>query len=59
VGTRIWELCDGRNVSEIVRALVADYEVEPAQALSDVQRFVGELVQAGALTLGEESTAHG
>lgn len=53
VGTRVWELCDGRTIGEIVRAVVEEFEVEPAQAAQDVQEFLAELVQLGALQLGE------
>lgn len=52
VGTRIWELCDGRSVTAIADAVVAEFEVDPATALRDVQRFVTELSALGALQTG-------
>ena len=52
VGTRIWELCDGRSVAAIADALVAEFEVDAMTALRDVQRFVAELGALGALETG-------
>lgn len=52
VGTRVWELCDGRDVEAIAAALAEEFEVEPGTALADVRRFVGELCEHGALALG-------
>jgi hypothetical protein len=51
VGTRVWELCDGRSVAAIAEALQAEFAVDSATALSDVQRFVHELQAIGALEL--------
>lgn len=50
VGTRIWELCDGRSVVEIARALVEEFEVDEATALRDTRTFVAELRGCGALS---------
>jgi hypothetical protein len=50
VGTRVWELCDGgRSVAAIADAIAAEFEVERATALADVQRFVAELQALGAI----------
>jgi hypothetical protein len=49
VGTRVWELCDGRSVGEIADAITAEFEVDRASALGDVLRFVTELQKLGAL----------
>jgi hypothetical protein len=51
VGTRVWELCDGRNVDAIAEAMVGEFEVDKPTALRDVQRFVDELHALGALEL--------
>lgn len=51
VGTRVWELCDGRDLGEIANALAEEFEVDRATALADVERFVGELCEKGALAL--------
>lgn len=56
VGTRVFELCDGQlGVQAIAKQIVQEFEVEEAVALSDVQRFVQQLSQAGALELSEGS----
>jgi GeoRSP system PqqD family protein len=56
VGTRVWELCDGRSVDEIAEVLVAEFEVEGDTAQRDVRDFVRELREAGALMPQETST---
>lgn len=54
VGTRVFELCDGtRDVQAIAETIVREFEVEPAVALADVERFLLELSNAGALALGD------
>lgn len=54
VGTRVFELCDGeRDVQAIVEAIVREFEVERDVALVDVQRFLLELSNTGALALGD------
>jgi hypothetical protein len=48
VGAFIWRHCDGRRrVVEVVEALVAEYEVDRAQAAADVRSFVEQLLEAG------------
>ena len=49
VGTRIWELCDGRSVGGIADAITQEFEVDRDAALRDVLKFVAELRQVGAL----------
>jgi len=52
VGARIWDLADGsRTVRDIVAAICAEYEVEPAQAEADTLDFVAELVERGVVSL--------
>jgi GeoRSP system PqqD family protein len=53
VGTRVWELCDGRSLSSIVQTIVAEFEVEPEVATRDVMAFVEELRGFGALQVVE------
>ncbi len=49
-GAWIWELIDGeRPVSEIKKSVVAKYEVDPETANSDVDEFIRQLVQIGAI----------
>lgn len=52
VGTRIWGLADGtRTGHEIVRAIVAEFDVDTNEAAHDVATFLQVLVDAGALTV--------
>ncbi|MGD8863260.1 MAG: PqqD family protein [Myxococcales bacterium] len=53
VGTRVWELCEGRSVGEVARVLCEEFEVDEATALRDVQTFVAELRELGALQIEE------
>jgi pyrroloquinoline quinone biosynthesis protein D len=46
VATRVWELVDGqRTVAEIVAVITDEYEVEPAEAESDILAFLDQLLQ--------------
>jgi hypothetical protein len=49
VGSRIWELLDGRPLSEVVDQIVLEFEVEPERAQLDVNRFAEQLLTIGAL----------
>jgi hypothetical protein len=50
VGKRIWEsLAEGHSLGDTVAVIVAEYEVNEAQAQSDVVKFVGDLVARGLL----------
>jgi hypothetical protein len=51
VGTRIWELCDGRSVAAIAATLVKQFHVDSETALKDVCEFVEKLHDLGALVL--------
>jgi hypothetical protein len=59
VGTRVWELCDGRSVGEIVNVIVDEFEVERSLAHTDVTRFLEELLKCGALEERAALEAHG
>jgi GeoRSP system PqqD family protein len=52
VGTRVWELCDGRTVTAIVDDIVSEFDVTREVAEADVARFLDELAQAGMIELG-------
>lgn len=52
VGTRVWELSDGRTLGAIADVVCEEFEVGRSQALTDVERFVRELRDAGAVELG-------
>ena len=51
VGTRVWELADGRSFGQIVAGIVEEFEVDAAQARLDVRCFVEQLLALGALQL--------
>lgn len=53
VGTRVWELCDGRAVAGIVAAIVAEFEVEEDVATHDVCEFLETMRGLGALQIEE------
>lgn len=47
IGAFLWNLLDGRHsVGQVVAALVATYDVEPAQATTDVQDLLAQLLAA-------------
>lgn len=46
VGARVYELIDGnRRISEIVGTIVAEFDVSPETAESDVREFIAQLLQ--------------
>ena len=48
VGSRVWELIDGRrNVEEIVGVIVSEFDVSREAAARDVTGFVQELLDKG------------
>jgi hypothetical protein len=50
VGKRIWEsVADGDNLSQAVEVIIAEYEVDEAQAQADVLAFASDLVERGLL----------
>lgn len=51
VGSRIWELCDGRSVGEICDVVVFEFDVERSEALDDLRGFLHELAAKGAIVL--------
>ena len=51
VGSRVWELIDGRrSVDEIVARIVAEFEVTAEVAARDVAVFVDQLLQKQLVT---------
>lgn len=48
VGTRVWELLDGRPLSDIVDEIVGEFAVERARAILDVCTFAEQLLSVGA-----------
>jgi hypothetical protein len=57
VGTRVWELADGRSIDAIVEAIVDEFEVERARAALDVRTFAERLVAVGAARVAGEPPA--
>jgi hypothetical protein len=53
VGTRVWELSDGRSVSAIVATIVDEFEVDSPAATQDVCEFIEDMVRLGALVVSE------
>ena len=51
VGSRIWELCDGRRtLDEIAAVLTEEFEVDRAHARQSATEFVAELLDKELLT---------
>jgi PqqD family protein of HPr-rel-A system len=46
---RLWELCDGRTVDEIVAAFAASYGAPPDAVRADVETAVASLRSLGVL----------
>jgi hypothetical protein len=51
VGTRVWQLLDGRPLSAIVDTIVEEFEVERERASHDVHTFALRLYELGATRL--------
>lgn len=48
VGKRIWEsVVEGNSLGEAVEVIIAQYEVDEAQAQADVLAFASDLVERG------------
>jgi GeoRSP system PqqD family protein len=54
VGTRVWELCDGRTVAEIIDSIVAEFEVDRVDAERDVAVFLEQLEAVGAVEMSRD-----
>lgn len=53
VGSRLWELMDGkRTTADLANLLVAEYQVDPAQAQAHTVAFCTDLLGRGLLILG-------
>ena len=51
VGARIWQLLDGERDSHGIAAVLAEeYEVEMSEAVADLDRYLAELQEIGAVT---------
>jgi len=51
VGSRVWELIDGRNgMDEIVEVIVREFDVTRERAVAAVGAFVQQLIEKGLVT---------
>jgi coenzyme PQQ synthesis protein D (PqqD) len=51
VGSRVWELIDGRNgMDEIVEAITREFDVTRERAIADVGAFVQQLLDKNLVT---------
>lgn len=51
VGSRVFELCDGRTtVDAIVESIVREFAVDVPTARADVEHFIGQLAATGAIS---------
>lgn len=55
VGTRVWQLADGRTLEAIVDAIVDEFDVDREQASLDVCRFAEQLLAIGAAQIPKAS----
>ena len=55
VGSRIWELCDGRTLGAICDQVVTEFDVTRQEALNDLLSFVQDLHSVGALIVEGEA----
>src|SRR6266545_4698964 len=47
LGTEIWKLCDGRDLVEMLSALMQQFDVEEDVLKEDVTNFLAELAEKG------------
>jgi hypothetical protein len=58
VGARIWELlATPMTTAGLMEALTAEYDVDPATALSQIEGFVGALRERGLLVADDAAAA--
>jgi hypothetical protein len=48
-GTRLWELCDGRTLREILAVVREELEVDPGRLEVDARAFFQDLLSRGML----------
>lgn len=60
VGTRIWELVDGKHsIQEIAATLQSEYQVSAQQALADLDEFIQDMLSNKMITLHDEPQTPG
>jgi hypothetical protein len=53
VGSRVWELLDGRSVGEIADRVADEFGIDTGRAYQDVVRFLDRLRDLGAVEEGD------
>lgn len=56
LGTRIWDMADGRTLGEIIDLIAPEYDVTLEQLSRDVFAFADELHKLGALDIDTKGT---
>jgi hypothetical protein len=52
VGSRIWELIDGKkSVEDVMKSIIEDFEVSPEEARNDLLEFLAQLEIIGAVRM--------
>ncbi|MCG3181521.1 MAG: hypothetical protein BIFFINMI_03917 [Phycisphaerae bacterium] len=60
VGTFVWDRIDGRRpVSDLLAAILAEYDVDEATASADLRELIDQLVAEGAIELRSEQKPAG
>jgi len=60
VGTRTWELLDGKKGLRDIADIISDeFEVTPQEAIRDIKEFVNDLLEKGMVVLSGESNEQG
>jgi hypothetical protein len=60
IGTRIWQLIDGRtSAREITGTITAEYEVPETEALGDILEYLTSLQEAGLIRPGYQPGSKG
>jgi hypothetical protein len=50
VGSFVWNLCDGKNnVEQICESICHEYDVQPAEAKSDIENLLRQFIEKGLL----------
>lgn len=48
VATHIWDLLEkSRDIEELCKELVGEYDVDPGQCMKEVEEHIGEMVKMG------------
>jgi len=59
LGTRVWQLADGRPIDAIVEQIVLEFAVEREQAKADVLAFAEQILAVGAACIAGQEDERG